>query len=100
MNDRAIKYSFADDVDMADVTATLRLARVAVEALHGEDRIRFETRTHIDHDRHMCLIDTQTESGRTLAIVFGGYVRREFGDDAVDVRMAPADTVDLEGSTP
>jgi hypothetical protein len=34
------------------------------------------------------VIDAHSEAGHTLALVFGGYVRREFGADAV--KLIPA----------
>jgi hypothetical protein len=85
VNDSAIRFDFDSDVPMKDVDATLRLALLTVECLHGEDRTRLETRHRLDHHGSRCVIDTRTDVGRTLATVFGGYVRREFGDEAVRV---------------
>jgi hypothetical protein len=85
MDRSTVKFAFNDSVSMPEVEATLRLALLAAESLHGEDRLRLETRTKIDRARHACLVDTTTEVGRTLAAIFGGYVRREFGEEAVQI---------------
>jgi hypothetical protein len=34
------------------------------------------------------MIDAACEVGRTLALIFGGYARREFGDGAVRMERA------------
>lgn len=82
-----ITFTFGTDVPMREVEFTLQLALLAVESLHGEDRVMLETANRIDHVTRTCAIDTTSDTGRTLAVVFGGFARREFGDDAVTVRL-------------
>ncbi len=98
MDRSTVKFAFNDSVSMPEVEATLRLALLAVESLHGEDRLRLETRTKVDRARHACLVDTTTEVGRTLAAIFGGYVRREFGEEAIGIFLAMTGTCDPAGS--
>jgi hypothetical protein len=83
MEKSVVTFSFEAAVPMEDVRATLRLALLAAECLHGEDRVRLEAHVSIDPAQHTCSIETGFEVGRTLAILFGGYIRREFGDSAV-----------------
>jgi hypothetical protein len=85
MNSTWTVFKFDPAVAMGEVEATLRLATVAAEGLHGEERIRQEVRTRIEPRPRACIIDTTADSGRTLAAIFGEYVRREFGDQAVEV---------------
>lgn len=85
MNVTTVKFTFDRTVPMPDVEATLRLAILACESLHGEDRVRLETRIRTASTKRAVEIDSASDAGRTLALVFGGYVRREFGDDAVRV---------------
>jgi hypothetical protein len=73
---------------MDEVEGTLHLARLAAESLHGEDRVRLDAKFAIDRAAHTCVIDTTCEVGRTLALIFAGYARREFGDDAVRMERA------------
>jgi hypothetical protein len=91
MNSTWTVFKFDPSVAMADVEATLRLATVAAEGLHGEDRIRQEVRTRIEPRLRSCMVDTTADSGRTLATVFGEYVRREFGDQAVEMSKLVTD---------
>ncbi len=79
-------FRFAASVPMDEVQSTLQLARLAAASLHGEDRVRLHADSHVDIARRTCEIDTSREAGRTMALIFGGYVRREFGDDAVFVQ--------------
>jgi len=79
----AIRFTFDDSASMEEVAGTLHLARIAAESLHGEDRVRLETAFVIDRPGRACIIDAACEAGRTLALIFGGYARREFGGGAV-----------------
>ena len=81
-----INFIFDAAVAMAEVAGTLRLAQVAVESIHGEDRVRLETSATVDAHLRCCTIDTSMDLGRILAVVFAGFVRREFGDDVVRVQ--------------
>jgi hypothetical protein len=98
MDRSTVKFAFKDSVPMPEVEATLRLALLAAESLHGEDRVRIETRARLDRGGRACVIDTATEVGRTLAAIFGGYVRREFGEEAIGIYLAMAGTCDPAGS--
>lgn len=85
-----VQFKFAGQVAMPEVEATLRLALLACESLHGEDRVQLETEVDCDQAARTCIVDHSTEPGRTLAAIFGGYVRREFGDHAVRIsRVSP-----------
>lgn len=85
-----VRFSFNDSISMSEVEATLRLALLAVQSLHGEDRLRLEAHVSLDHGQRLCFVDTTAEVGRTLALIFAGYVRREFGEAAYDMQtMSP-----------
>lgn len=98
MDNSIVKFAFKDSVPMTEVEATLRLALLAVQSLHGEDRLRMEAHVNIDHARHTCLIDTAPEVGQTLAVIFAGYARREFGEEAIVIQTKMAAASDLAGS--
>jgi len=78
-------FSFGPEVPMTDAEATLRLAALAVESLHGADRIQLELHVRVEREERRFVVDIATDVGRTLAVIFSGYARREFGDDAVRV---------------
>lgn len=91
MANTAVRFTFADSAPMDEVAGTLQLARIATESLHGEDRMRLEAAFTINRVTRACIIDAACEVGRTLALIFGGYARREFGRDAVSMdRIGPA----------
>lgn len=80
-----MQFQFAASVPMAEVRATLRLARMAVESLYGVDRVRLEAQCSADDINRGVQIGIGGRAGRALALVFAGYVRREFGPDAIDI---------------
>src|SRR5688500_15590199 len=78
-------FHFRPHLSMYDVRGTLRLAQVAAESLHGIERVELEARCRVDRIRHHICIDTSTDAGRELALIFLGFVRKEFGPDCVSV---------------
>ena len=82
---RRVRLAFDPAVSMTEVVGTLELARLAAESIHGVERVVLEAAWSIDRDARTVAIDTTTRAGRTLALVFLGYVRREFGGRAVQV---------------
>jgi len=83
-----VRFIFDKTASMEEVEGTLHLARLAVESLHGEDRVRMDAKFAIDRAAHTCMIDAACEVGRALALIFAGYVRREFGEEAVRMERA------------
>jgi hypothetical protein len=79
-------FTFTPDVPLPEAEATLRLAMLAVQSLHGADRMQLELHVRVERAERRVVVDTATEVGRTLAVIFSGYARREFGDSAVRVR--------------
>jgi hypothetical protein len=82
---RGVHLSFRPSVEMAHVSDTLELARLATESLHGPERVQLDARWEMDDADRSVAIDSTSEVGRTLAIVFLGFVKREFGSGAVHV---------------
>lgn len=87
MSQMPIHYTFTPSVPMDEVEGTLHLARLAAEILHGEDRVRLEAKFSIDRVARSVVIDMTGDVGRTLALVFGGYARREFSEAAVSMNQ-------------
>jgi hypothetical protein len=81
-------YVFSDGVSFEDVEASLLLAVMAAECLHGAEQARLDISHFLDHERRCCVIDAATRVGRDLNRFFVGFLRREFGDDAFQVRHA------------
>lgn len=85
MSSPTITFSFAPDVLLPEAEATLRLAVLAVESLHGTERVQLELRVRVERGERCIVVDTGTEVGRSLSAIFSGYARREFGDESVRV---------------
>lgn len=80
------RYQFSDDVDLADVEAALALATIATESLCGEVAVSNDEVHFLDVTARACVIDATTAVGRRFARLFAGFVRREYGTDAVNLR--------------
>ncbi len=78
--DRTVPFNEAED--------TLRLARLAVESIYGPQRAEFDAPVDIDRVARTFIIDVSGRVGKTLALVFTGYARREFGPESVVVEHA------------
>ena len=79
------RYSFQTSTPMEEVEASLVLALMACESLHGESRMRLEIAHYLDAERRACVIDGSSTAGRHFNQLFVGFLRREFGDDAFRV---------------
>ncbi len=86
-----ICFKFSRTVPLAELEGTLLLSRIATEAIHGEERVELEEHPAVDRQAKTVAIDTSSDVGRTLALIFTGYVRREFGTDAVVIERGDDD---------
>ena len=73
------RYSFPDDVSLEDVKASLLLAVMGTESLHGA-QVRLDAHQLFDTERRCCVIDASSPAGRDLNRLFAGFLSREFGD--------------------
>ncbi len=85
MTKELYRYSFNSVVPLEDIEASLLLAILATESLHGEAQVRLDAAHYFDQDRHSCVIDAGTTVGRDLNRLFAGFFTREFGADAFKV---------------
>lgn len=79
------RYLFRPEVPRVEVEASLLLALIAVEGLHGEAQTRLDAGHAVGGPYGACVIDGTTAVGRDLAKVFTAFLRREFGEDAFRV---------------
>jgi hypothetical protein len=99
MDSQVYRYKFDESLDIAEVEATANLAVLTTESLHGESRVRLETRHRFDAHTRSCVIDATGEVSVDLNRIFLGLISREFGAssfrveriDAFDVVPATAD---------
>jgi hypothetical protein len=81
----ATRFTFDPEVSMQEVEGTLCLARLAAESIHGFGRVMLDASCSLDRKQRCVRIDVSTDVGHTLALVFLGYVRREFGEGSVEI---------------
>jgi hypothetical protein len=73
------RYTFSSELDITDVEATVTLALLATESLHGESKVRLEAKHSFDAGQRICVIDSASEVGRDFNQLFLGFISREFG---------------------
>lgn len=87
MNKQVCRYRFARTVQPREVEETLLLSLLAVESLYGRARVRMEAPYRLSKERGVCVIDTSTVVGVSLARIFTGYATLEYGDAAVTIEQ-------------
>jgi hypothetical protein len=85
MSQEITRFTLTTPIAKADIDATLMLSKLAAAALHGEERVRIHAPVEIKNGGKVIEIDSTREVGQTLALILGGYLRRELGDEAVRV---------------
>ena len=90
MNEIVDHYTFGADVSIEEVEATLLLAVLAAEGLHGEAEVRLEGAHSFDPGRRRCVIEADTAVGRDLNRLFVSFIRHEFGADAFRLERVDA----------
>ena len=85
MHPEVYRYTFAPTVPIEEVEASLVLAVMATESLHGQAQVRLDAAHAIDAGKRMCVIDASTLVGRDLNRLFIGFIGREFGEDSFQV---------------
>lgn len=95
METEAYRYCFEASLDINEVRATVMLAVLATESLHGESRVQLESRHVFSLKERECQIEAAGEIGRDLNRLLVGFLRREFGEtgfqvERIDTEVAPA----------
>ena len=85
MTKELYRYAFTPGVPIEEVEASLLMAVLATESLHGEAQTRLHAAHYLDPAKRACVIDAGTPVGRDLNRLFTGFLSREFGADAFTV---------------
>jgi hypothetical protein len=88
MNAEIYRYSFAPSVPFEEVEASLLLAIMAAESLHGQTQVRLDAGHALDAEKRCVVIDAATVVGRDVNRLFAGFISREFGEDVFQVERA------------
>jgi hypothetical protein len=81
-------YRFRRHVDLDELQDTLTLSVLGTENLHGRSRVRLDAWYRLDRQRRTCQIDASTKVGEDLNQLFAGFIAKEFGEQAFQVRRA------------
>lgn len=85
MAEALMRITLAPSVSMTEAQGTLRLAQLAVESVFGPEQVTFDAPVCVDHASRRFVFQVSHRAGRTFALVFVGYARREFGPELVHV---------------
>ena len=85
MRRTVFRCRFEPDVPMDAVEDSVAIAWFAAEGIHGAARVRNHAAFLVHRRRRTCLVEASTKVGRTIAKVFAGLLRREFGEDGFRV---------------
>ncbi len=87
------RYQFSPAVPVEEAQASLLLALLAIEALHGAAAVLLDVAHEFDVHGRTCWIDASTGVGRELSRVYCGLLRREFGEGGFTVERVKAKAV-------
>jgi hypothetical protein len=74
MTKELYRYVFTPDAPIEEVEASLLLAILATESLHGESQVRLDAAHFFDPAKRGCAIDASTPVGRDLNRLFIGFI--------------------------
>jgi hypothetical protein len=80
------RYEFTPEIALEDVEASLVLAILSVESLHGETEVQLSASHLLDAAARSCVIDAVDPVGRDLNRLFVGFLMREYGKSSFQVR--------------
>lgn len=85
MTKELYQYAFVPEVPIEEIEASLLLAVMATESLHGESQTRLDAAHFLDPSKRACVIEAGTPVGRDLNRLFAGFLGREFGAESFTV---------------
>lgn len=92
MSTHVYRYEFELTVASEEIEASLLLALIGAESLHGETATRLGVTHFFDAEKRICVVDAGSDVGRDFNSLFAGFLRREFGAEAFRVcRVNSAD---------
>jgi hypothetical protein len=96
MKPQSYRYIFGWDLPLEEVQATLQMALVATECLHGAALVALEAPYQFDSQLGICEIPASTPVGRDLNRLFTGMIQKEFGEASFWVESLGETSSDLE----
>lgn len=85
MNKQVYRYEFRPEVPLGEIEEVLLLAVIAVEAVHGQAKVRLDGEFLLCEAHRAAVIDATTAVGQDLARVFTGFISEQFGESSFSV---------------
>ena len=85
------RFQFQRQVPLEKAEATLLLALIAAEALHGQPNVRLSVGYLFGEEKHACVIDGDNEVARQVVLIFMQFLIHEFGEDTFQIRREQHD---------
>ncbi len=79
------RYTFDEQVPLADVRYSFLLAAIAAEGVHGQAQVLLEAGYALDEKARTCVLDATTAVGKTVSRIFTTLLTKEFGERAFTV---------------
>jgi hypothetical protein len=99
MSSHVYRYDFEPIVASEEVEASLLLALIGAEALHGETATRLGVTHFFDAEKRICVVDAGSDVGHDFNSLFAGFLRREFGAEAFRVFRVNSNDTALAANT-
>jgi hypothetical protein len=93
------RYDFNNEVPMDEVEASIVLALLGTESLHGECDVQLAAPHYLDRERRTCIVDGSTALGRDFNRLLLGFLRREFGSAAIRIQVVDASRPEATSAT-
>jgi hypothetical protein len=90
MSAQTYRYRFNSEVPLEDIEASMVLALLGAESLHGETQLQLSASHQIDPEKRACVIDAADQVGQDVNRLFLGFMTREFGRDSFQVERVAA----------
>lgn len=81
MSQTVFRYTFEPHVPLEEVEASILLAAMGCEGLHGRVDAMLDAGYWLDEAKRTCVLDASTPIGRDFNRLFCGFLNREFSAD-------------------
>jgi hypothetical protein len=87
MGQTVFRYTFDRDIPLEEVEASILLAAMGCEGLHGPIDAMLHAGYFLDKSKRACVLDASSPIGRDFNRMFTGFLNREFSADAYCVEL-------------
>lgn len=89
MNRTICRFKFQDSIHAKDLEETVCKAALLLERLKGKSTVRMDCRYYFDGPQRIVIIDSETEMGREMALLFIALASIELGETTFKLERMP-----------